>query len=109
MYYSILYEENQKGYLLKTTSDKLETLEILQFVLDDFIENDYIFSDKIFKIKEKFKVSKSYRIISHREQLKSTESFYILSFFELENSFIYHIKTSSEFFDMEELPRESLI
>lgn len=105
MYYSVLYEENQKGYLLNTFYHKLDSLELLKSILDDFTENDYIFSDKIFIIEDKFKYQKTYSILSHEENILSTDEYKILFKIELENSFLYHIETGIEFFDLEELPR----
>lgn len=105
MYYSIIYEENQKGYLLNTFYHKLDSLELIESILDDFSENDYIFSDKIFILEDKFKYQKTYTILSHEENIFSTDEYKILFKIELENSFLYHIETSTEFFDLDELPR----
>lgn len=98
--YHIIYEENSKGYLLLNTSIRLEALELYKAVLDDFFENDYIFSDKIFKVEEKFKVVNSYPILSHKLTLRSSDNFKVLCSLELENSFIYHIQSAEPLTDL---------
>lgn len=105
MYYSVIYEENQKGYLLNTFYYKLHSLELVKSILDDFSENDYIFSGKVFILEDKFKFKKTYNILSHKKNILSTDEYKILFQIELENSFLYHIETSSEFFDFGKLPR----
>lgn len=105
MHHSIIYEENHKGYLLLSTTMRLGALELYQAVLDDFAENDYIFSDKIFKVEEKFEIIQSYPILSHKLTLKSVENFKIISTLELENSFIYHIQSAQPILDLMALPR----
>ena len=39
-YYSVVYEENQKGYLLNTFHNKLYSLRLVEAILDDFSENN---------------------------------------------------------------------
>lgn len=104
-YHFIIYEENSKGYLLLNTSIRLEALELYKAILDDFAENDYIFSDKIFKVEEKFRVLDSYPLLSHKLTLKSGNDFKIVSTLELENSFIYHIQSAQPILDLMALPR----
>lgn len=105
MYYSVIYEENQKGYLLNTFYIKLQSLELCKSIFDDFVENDYIFSDKVFIIEDKFNINKTYSIISHKKNIISDNNYKVLFMNELENGFLYHIETRSEFFDLEKLPR----
>lgn len=105
MYHSIIYEENSTGYLLLNTSVRLEALELYQGVLDDFIENDYIFSDKIFAVEQKFEIIQSYTILSHKLTLTSNDDFKIISTLELENSFIYHIQSDRPIVDLMALTR----
>lgn len=105
MYYSVLYEENQKGYLLSTFNNKIQALELVKFILDDFSENDYLMTNKTFIIEDKMKIYKSYNLISHKKNIVSADDFKVLYKVELDNSFLYHIETSSEFLDLENLPR----
>ena len=106
MYYSVIYEENQKGYLLQTFYHKLHSLELVKSILDNFSENNYELSGKVFIIEDKFRIKKTYRILSHRKNILLTGEYKILFQIELtENSFLYHIETSVEFFDLEKLPR----
>lgn len=106
MYYSVIYEENQKGYLLNTFYYKLQSLELVKDILNDFTENDYIFSDKVFKIGDEFRIKKTYNILTHKKNILSTDDYKTLFQIELtENSFLYHIETNSEFFELEKLPR----
>lgn len=104
-YHSIIFEEGSKGYLLLSTTNRLEALELCQVVLDDFVENDYIFSDKVFKIEEKFKVVCSYHILSHKKTLESSPDFEVMFKLELENSFIYHIQSTQPLTDLLAIPR----
>lgn len=106
MYYSVIYEENQKGYLLNTFFDKLHSLELVGVILDDFSENNYELSGKIFIIEDKFRIKSIYNILTHKKSILNTNDYKILFQIELtENSFLYHIETNSEFFDLEKLPR----
>lgn len=105
MYYSVIYEENFKGYLLLNTFNKLEALELYQAVLDDFAESDYIFSNKIFNVEEKFEVIQSYPILSHKQTLRSDDDFKIVYTTELENSFMYYIQSAQPIFDFMTSPR----
>lgn len=105
MYYSVIYEENQKGYLLHTFYYKYHSLRLVGAILNDFSENNYLLSDKIFILEEKFRFNRTYNILSHKKNILSTDDYKILFMIELGNSFLYHIETSSEFFDLESLPR----
>lgn len=105
MYYSVLYEENQKGYLLNTFNKKLQALELVKFILDDFSRNDYLLTNKTFIIEDKVKFNKIYNLISHKKNIISADDFKVLYKVELDNSFLYHIETSVEHFDLETLPR----
>lgn len=106
-YYSVVYEEYQKGYLLGTFYYKLHSLELLKSILDDFSENNYVLSDKVFKIEEKFQFVKSYSLLSHKKNIISDKKYNVLFNLELKNSFLYHIETESECFDIEEIPRQN--
>lgn len=106
MYYSVIYEEYQKGYLLNTFYNKLHSLKLVKAILDDFSVNNYELSDKVFIIQDKFRVKKDYNILSHKNNILSKEECKILFMIELTaNSFLYHIETNSEFFDIENLAR----
>ncbi len=106
MYYSVIYEENQKGYLLNSFYYKLHSLELVLAVLDDFSENNYELSNKVFIIEDKFKIKKTYNILTHKKNILSTNDYKILFMIELtKSSFLYHIETISEFFDLEKMPR----
>lgn len=106
MYYSVIYEENQKAYLLNTFYYKLKSLELVKDILNDFTENDYIFSDMVFKIEDKFRIKKTYNILTHKKNILSTDDYKILFQIELtENGFLYHIETNSEFLELEKLIR----
>ena len=105
-YYSVLYEENQKGYLLNTFYNKLHSLKLVEAILDDFSENNYELSGKVFIIQDKFRIKKVYNILSHKKNILSKEECKILFMIELTAcSFLYHIETKSEFFDIENLTR----
>lgn len=105
-YYSVLYEENQKGYLLNTFYHKLHSLELVGAVLDDFGENNYELSGKDFIVEDKFRIKRTYNILSHKKNILSTNDCKILFMIELtKDSFLYHIETNSEFFELEKLPR----
>ena len=105
-YYSVLYEENQKGYLLNTFYNKLHSLKLVEAILDDFSENNYELSGKVFIIQDKFRIKKVYNILSHKKNILSKEECKILFMIQLTaNSFLYHIETNSEFFDIENLAR----
>ncbi len=106
MYYSVIYEENQKGYLLNTFYHKLHSLELVKSILDDFSENNYELSGKVFIVEDKFRIKKNYNILTHKKNILFTDEYKILFQIELTaDSFLYHIETSSEFFDLESLPR----
>lgn len=105
MYYSIIYEHNQKGYLLNTYSQKLPALELLQSILDDFSKNNYVLSNKVYKIENKFPLSRTYPILTHQKNIKSTESYKVVFMLELDNSFIYHIESTNEQLNVQELSR----
>lgn len=105
MYYSIIFEENDKGYLLHSSTMKLEALYLLQKILDDFANNDYIFSDKAFNVRQQFDVLRSYPITSHKLILKSDRAFKVLYSLEFQNSFLYHIESVSTLPELTELPR----
>lgn len=105
-YYSVLYEENQSGFLLGTFYYKLHSLELLKSILDDFSENNYELSNKVFKIEDKFSIKKTYNILSHKRNIHSSADCNILYMIELTKySFLYHIETNLEIFDIEKLPR----
>ena len=104
-YYSVLYEENQIGYLLNTFNKKVQALELIKFILDDFSVNDYLLTNKTFIIEDKVKFNKTYNLISHKKNIVSADDFNVLYKVELDNSFLYHIETHLEFFDLENLPR----
>ena len=92
--------------MLNTFCYKLNALELLQSILDEFSEDNYIFSEKAFIIQEKFRVSKVYDILTHQKIVISSEDYKVLFKLELDSSFLYHIETSDEVFDVENLPRE---
>lgn len=105
MYYSIIFEENDKGYLLHSSTMKLEALYLLQKILDDFAENDYIFSCKVFNVEKQFDILRIYPITSHKLILKSDRAFKVLYSLEFQNSFLYHIESVSTLPELTELPR----
>lgn len=107
MYYTILYEENQTGHILNTFSNKLPALELLQSILDDYSENNYVLSAKVFTVENKFPLFKSYQILTHQKNIKSTESYKVLFMLELNNSYIYHIQSESKILKVEQLLREN--
>lgn len=107
MYYSIIYEYNQKGYLLNTYSNKLPALELLQSILDDFSNNNYVLSNKVYNVENKFPLSRTYPILTHQKNIKSTESYKVLFMLELDNSVIYHIEATNEQLNVQELYRNN--
>lgn len=104
-YYAVIYEENQTGYLLNTFHHKLHALELIQSILDDFSTNNYVLSVQVFVIQEKFRVNRAYNIITHKKNIISSQDYKVLFKLELNNSFLYHIETNTEEFDVEHLPR----
>lgn len=106
MFHSIIYEEENTGYLLATYPVQLPALELYKKILDEFAENDYLFSDKDFDI-NKYLVQTIYPILTHKIKIVSDEQFFIQKSIELKNGYLYHIHTKSEILDMKSLPREN--
>jgi len=77
-YYSVIYEEYQKGYLLNTFHNKLHSLKLVEAVLDDFSVSNYELSSNVFIIQDKFRIKKKYNIISHKNNIISKEECKIL-------------------------------
>lgn len=105
MYYIVLYEQYQTGYLLKTFYHKLQALELIQSILDDFTANNYLLTNKVFIVEDKFSINKTYNIITHKKNIISSKDCKVLFKLELDNSLLYHIETNTEVFDVEHLPR----
>jgi len=106
LHYSIIYEEENTGYLLATYPAQLPALVLYKKILDDFAENGYLFSDKDFDI-NKYPVQTTYPILTHKIKIVSDEQFFIQKSIELKNGYLYHIHTKSEIFDIKSLPRDN--
>ncbi len=104
-YYTVIFEENQTGYLLNTFYHKLHALELIQSILDDYTANNYVLTNKVFIVQDKFLINKTYNIITHKKNIISSQEYKVLFKLELDNSLLYHIETNTEVFDVEHLPR----
>lgn len=106
MYHLIIYEENNIGYLLADYPSKIPALNLYKRILDDFAENDYLFSDKDFNIRE-FPIKTTYSILTHKIKINSNQKFLIHKSIELKNGYLYHLHSKAEIFEVKSLPREN--
>lgn len=106
LYHLIIYEEDNTGYLLAKYQVRLQALELYKCILDDFAENDYLFSDEDFDINN-YLIQTTYPILTHKIKIVTDKQFFIHKSIELKNGYLYHIHAQTEVLDMKSLPRDN--